>query len=300
VKAVNLIPKDARRGRGPAPGISVSPAYVVLGLMAVALVFVVVYVLTSNTISNRKAQLATVQAQLTTQQAEAARLAKYVQFESLAQTRVQTVRDIAAARFNWYQALTDLSKVVPANTSLATLTGTVAPGASAGGTAGGSASSLRGDLAVPAFELTGCTKSQDDVARLMSRLRVMHGVTRVTLGNSQKPGTNGAGSAVSASGQGGCGPNAPTFDLIVFFQPLPGAGPTGVTSVTSQTGAVASPQPGTATTPQTTTAAPAAPTASGTSTATPASATAPASPATPASTATPAATAASASSGGSK
>jgi Tfp pilus assembly protein PilN len=298
VKAVNLIPKDARRGRGPAPGISVSPAYVLLGLMAVALVFVVVYVLTSNTISDRKAQLATVQAQLTAQQAEAARLAKYVQFESLAQTRVTTVRDIAAARFNWYQALTDLSKVVPANTSLATLTGTVAPGASAGGTAGGSANSLRGDLPVPAFELTGCTKTQDDVARLMSRLRVMHGVTRVTLGNSQKPGTNGAGSAVSASGQGGCGAKAPTFDLVVFFQPLPGAGPTGVTSVTSAAGTVASPQAGTATTPQTTTAAPAAPTT--TSTAAPASTATPASATTPSSTATPAATATTAASGGSK
>jgi Tfp pilus assembly protein PilN len=235
VRAVNLIPRDARRSRGLAPGFGVSPAYLLLGVLAVALVFVVVYVLTSNTISDRKAQLANVQAQLTAQQAEAARLAKYVQFENLAQTRVQTVRQIAAARFDWYRALSDLSKVVPANTSLQSLTGTVAPGASTGanGGGGGSSSGLRSDLAVPAFELAGCTQTQDDVARLMSRLRVIRGVSRVTLGNSQKSGTGGSGAAVSASTGGGCGNNAPSFDLVVFFQPLPGAGATGVSSVAS-------------------------------------------------------------------
>lgn len=288
MKAVNLIPKDARRARGLAPGFGVSPAYPVLGVLAVALVFVVVYVLTSNTISSRKAQLANVNAQLTAQQAEAARLAKYVQFETLAQTRVQTVRQIAAARFDWYRALSDLSKVVPADTSLQALTGTVAPGASAGGTSGGSASGLRGDITAPAFELAGCTKTQDDVARLMSRLRVINGVTRVTLGNSQKPGGNG-GSAVSATGGGGCGGDAPTFDLVVFFQPLAGAGATGVTSVAS-TPTAGTP---TATTAQATPATTA-------STATTTTTAAPATTATTATTATPAATPAGATSGGSQ
>jgi Tfp pilus assembly protein PilN len=296
MKAVNLITKDARRGRGPAVGFGISPAYVVLGILAVALVFVVVYVLTSNTISDRKAKLASVNAQLAAQSAEAARLAKYVQFENLAQTRVQTVRQIAAARFNWYQALSDLSKVVPANTSLGTLTGTAAPGASAGGSSGGAASSLRSDIAVPAFELTGCTKTQDDVARLMSRLRVINGVTRVTLGNSQKGGAGAAGAAVSPTGAGGCGASGPSFDLVVFFSPLPGAGPTGVTSLTSQPASGAPSQAGTATTPQATPAT----TATTATTATPATSTTPATTATPASTTTPAATATPASAGGSK
>lgn len=279
MRAVNLIPKDARRARGLAPGFGVSPAYLVLGVLAVALVFVVVYVLTANTISNRKTELANVRAQLSAQQAEAARLAKYVQFESLAQTRVQTVRQIAAARFDWYRALSDLSKVVPADTSLQELTGTVAPGASAGGAGGSSASGLRGDLSVPAFELAGCTKTQDDVARLMSRLRVINGVTRVTLGNSQKAGTNGTGTAVSAAGGGGCGANAPSFDLIVFFQALPGAGPTGVTSVASAPASATPAQPASAAAPQATPA-----TTSTTATTTPA-ATTPAAAATPTSAA---------------
>ena len=280
MKAVNLIPKEARRGRAPTVGLAISPAYVVLGLLAVALVFAVVYVLASNTISDRKAQLANVRSQLAAQQTEAARLASYVQFESLAQTRLQTVREIAGARFDWYRALSDLSKVVPANTSLATLTGSVAPGASTSSSAGGSASSLRSDIAVPAFELTGCTKTQDDVARLMSRLRVIHGVTRVTLGNSQKSGTATSGAAVSSSGALGCGADAPTFDLIVFFGPLPGAGPTGVTSVTAVPTSAAPAQAGATT-------APTQPATSGAS-------------ATTATTATPATPATTATSGGSK
>lgn len=296
MKAVNLIPKDARRGRIPAGGLGISPSYAVLGLLAIGLVFVVVYVLTSNTISDRKAKLASVQAQLSAQQAVAARLNKYVQFEQLAQTRVQTVRSIAAARFDWYQALTDLSKVVPADTSLQSLTGSVAPGAStsASGGGGGQASALRTDESVPAFELTGCTKSQDDVARLMSRLRLINGVTRVTLGDTQKEGSSGAGTG-SAGATGGCGPNGPSFDLIVFFSPLPGAGPTGVTTVPSTpagTGAAAS-----SSTPASTTAPSASPSTAA-STTTPAT-----SSSTPASTATPASassTAASTSSGAAK
>jgi Tfp pilus assembly protein PilN len=218
---------------------------VVIGLLAVALVLVTIAVMTGNTISDRKAKLATLQAEVVAAQAQAAQLGNYTSFEQLAQARAQTVRAIAAARFDWHAALADLSKVVPPDTSLQSLVGSVAPGATiSGGSSGavgsGSAatSSLRGDLSVPAFELTGCTKSQDAVAQLISRLRLMNGVSRVTLGDSQKQAGAQAGAAVSQTGTGattGCGPNAPTFDLVVFFQTLPGAGPTGVTSVSATT-----------------------------------------------------------------
>src|SRR5207302_4500198 len=137
--------------------------------------------------------------------------------------------------FDWYRALSDLSKVVPANTSLQSLAGTVAPGASTAGTgSGGSSSSLRGAVSAPAFELTDCTKSQDDVARLMSRLRLVNGVTRVTLGSAQKPGgVTGTAAVSSSTTASGCGTNAPSFDCLAFFQPLPDAGLTGVTSASA-------------------------------------------------------------------
>ncbi len=269
MKAVNLIPDDTRRaGKTCAVGVP-GPAYAVIGVLAVAVAFVSIYVLTTNTISERKAKLANLQQQVAQEQAQAARLAKYAKFAQLVQARAETVRQIAATRFDWHATLSDLSKVVPADTSLQSLVGTVAPGASAngaGGSAGGSGGStggLRGDIAAPAFELRGCTHTQDDVARLLSRLRLINGVTRVTLADSQKQdGAQGGaqasstgGSSAAASGpsaSAGCGSNTPSFDLVVFFGALPqmpstsatSAGPQQGSSTASPTGAAASPVTG--------------------------------------------------------
>ena len=236
MKAVNLLPGDARRGRAGG-GLSfgkLAPVHVVLAALVVVLAYVTLFVLTSNTISQRKSQLAALHQRLNTEQAVIARFNAYTQFEKLAQQRAETVRQIASSRFDWHSALSDLSKVMPANASLQSLLATVAPGASvsgAGGSTGGSAlttSSLRGAVSAPAFELKGCAATQDEVARLMSRLRLINGVQRVTLEDSTKPGATlraTASSSVSTggAGPGGCSSNAPSFDLVVFFQPLPGA-----------------------------------------------------------------------------
>jgi Tfp pilus assembly protein PilN len=212
VRAVNLIPRDSRRGGvGPSLGKLGAP-HAVIGLLVVALLFVTLYVVSSNTVSDRQTQLASVQQQVTQMRAEVTSLQRYQQFEQLAQERAQTVREIASTRFDWHGALSDLSKVVPSNTSLQSLVATVSP--SSGGGGAGPGGSVRGDIDSPAFELKGCTASQDEVAQLMSRLRLIDGVTRVTLEDStQTP--SATGSTVPA--QGGC--TGPTFDLVVFFAP---------------------------------------------------------------------------------
>lgn len=233
MRAVNLIPADADRSRARI-SLRLAPAtYALLGVLAAALVLVTLYVLSSNQLASRKATLASLQSQLQQAQAEATRLSAYSQFASLAQTRLQTVRGIAATRFDWNAALGNLARVVPANTSLQSLTGTVVPGASAGGGSGGN-SSLRTDLPGPAFEFTGCTNSQDDVARLISRLRTLPDVSRVALGSSAK--SQNASSATSTSGSAtGCKPGSPSFDLVVFYNPVNDAGPTGATAVPAPT-----------------------------------------------------------------
>jgi Tfp pilus assembly protein PilN len=232
VKAVNLIPADARKRGGGVPNSSQLATYGLFGLLAVVLGLVVYYVTTNNTISDRQAQLTTLRAEVSQAQARVSSLGSYTQFRQLAQTRAQTVEGIAATRFDWHSAFVDLTRVVPANTSLQSLQATVAPGASAGGSGGsGSAGNLRSNVTAPAFELIGCTATQDDVARLMSRLRLIDGVTRVTLGSSEKSAASQGGASVSAGGAQGCGPNKPNFDVVVFFQPVPGAGPSGATSL---------------------------------------------------------------------
>jgi len=257
MRAVNLIPNDAKRGGGRAglAGRMPSPGTLAIIALAIAVLFVTIYVLTGNTITERKGKVTTLQAEVAQTQQEAARLAPYTQFAQLAQTRAETVRQIAATRFDWHTALADLSKVVPANSSLVSLFGSVAPGASVPGSSGpGDTSSLRADIANPAFEMSGCTQTQDDVARLMSRLRLINGVTRVTLADSTKPDSSSGGASVTTisgsssagsggSGTAGCG-NGPAFNLVVFFSPLPGAGPLGVTSVTSQSVSTTTPAAG--------------------------------------------------------
>ena len=228
MRAVNLIPRDARRG-GVTPSLGkLGASHVLLALMVIALAYVTVYVLTSNTISSRKTQVANLQQQVARVQVEVTRLHSYEQFEQLAQTRAETVRQIASNRFDWFGALSDLSKVVPANTSFQSLVATAAPGTAGAGPVS-SGGGVRGDINAPAFELKGCTGSQDEVAQLMSRLRVINGVSRVTLEDSTKPAA-GQSSAASTGAQSGCPASGPTFDMVVFFQPLAGTTSAAATS----------------------------------------------------------------------
>lgn len=235
MRAVNLIPADSRGGsgsRGPSTGMQV-PVYVLLGFLACAVALVTIYVLANNSIASRTAKLNNLKTEVAQEQTAVSRLGEFTKFAALAQTRISTVNSIAAARFNWHAALSDLSKVVPANVTLQSVIGTVVPGANSGGSGSGGTGTVRSAITAPAFELSGCTASQDDVAKFMSQLRLINGVTRVTISDSQM---SSSASAPAAGGSSqGCGANSPSFDLVVFFQPVANAGPAGVTAVTGVT-----------------------------------------------------------------
>lgn len=264
MRAVNLLPGDYRRAKSTGLGSLRGPGFVIVGLLTLALGLVTIYVVTSNSVTDQKSKLASLQRQLPQVQALAAQLSAYTQFASLAQTRAQTVSQIASGRFDWAASMDDLAKVVPANTSLESLNATAGTGSSGStaGTAstGSSGSGVRGALPNPAFELHGCTASQDDVARLMSRLRLMNGVARVTLNSAGRQGSNTAGSSAqstpsgsAAGGEASC-PGS-SFDLVVFFNgpataspAAPGA-PPGASPVARQ--ATAAVQSSSSTTPST-------------------------------------------------
>jgi Tfp pilus assembly protein PilN len=229
VKAVNLIPVDARRGGG-APGRSGAAVYVLLGGLAVAVVALAAYVLVQNTISDRQAELAKVKRDADAAQAIATALQPYRAFAQLSQTRVQTVGSLAKSRFDWERAMRDLALVLPDNVWLTSFVGTVAPGVNFGdaGAASGDTGTLRSSQQVPAVELVGCTDSQAEVARVMSRLRLVQGVTQVSLASSEKTEASSPGAA-SGSGAGSSNDcrngssRFPKFSMVVFFSPLPGA-----------------------------------------------------------------------------
>ena len=254
MRAVNLIPQEVRKA---GPGIQsggLGPGFAVLGLLAVALLLMTIYVLTSNTISDRKVQLTALQGQVAQEQAATGQFSSYATYAQLAQARVATVTQIAQSRFDWHAALADLSRVVPTNASLTSVVATTSPGSNPSG-GGGNTSSLRGDIAAPAFQISGCTASHDDVARLMSRLRLINGVQRVTLSDSVKQGGAAASSPGSSSGSAACATGQTGFDLVVFFAPIAGA-PVSGGAATPAAGAVATTTSAAAST-STTNAAPA-------------------------------------------
>jgi Tfp pilus assembly protein PilN len=191
---------DSRGGLG---------AFVLLGALMLCVAGIAAYVLAGNVVKQRTTELADVNAETGSTVAKAAALQPFVDFQTVAQARAGTVRALAGARFDWEQSLRDLSRAIPSNVYLSALDGSVGGGAASGG-----GSSLRGAISSPAIELKGCTRSQPAVARLMSRLRNVQGVTRVSLAKSDKVSSDTAGSTVGPCGKG----SPPSFELVVFFE----------------------------------------------------------------------------------
>jgi Tfp pilus assembly protein PilN len=221
MKAINLLPNDLRGApNGAAPKAAIAAdeptgigAYVVLGALAACVLALAAHVLTTNTVKDRQAQLkaATAQAAATTQRVN--RLKPYADFQAMAETRIQTVNDLASSRFDWEQALRDVSRAIPANVTLTSLNGTISGGASGGG------STIRSAILAPAIELKGCTRGQTQVATLLSRLRNVDGVTRVSLSKSLKPAATPATAVPAPTDPVGCGQGRPpAFELVMFFE----------------------------------------------------------------------------------
>ena len=216
MRAVNLLPPDLR-GAATAAAVSVRPArervegvgaYLVLGALALCVAMLAVFVVATNGVKQKQADFADVSAQATAAAQAAAKLKPYADFDAMAKARVETVRGLAAARFDWEQALRDLSLAVPGEVKLQSLNGDMG----LPGTGGGTGDPLRGSIAAPAISLAGCAPSQPSVARLLARLRAVDGVTRVSLSKSEK------GGSVEATASACQGKNPPSFSAVVFFE----------------------------------------------------------------------------------
>jgi Tfp pilus assembly protein PilN len=241
----------------------------VLGALAACVAALAAYVLTTNTVKDRQAQLEAVTAHAEATRQRVNQLKPYADFQAMAETRIQTVKDLASSRFDWEQALRDISRAVPADVTLAELKGTISGQTGSGG--------IRAAIAAPAIELKGCTSGQARVAVLMSRLRNVDGVTRVSLNKSTRPEKTetsvGPSPIANASGAAGCAANrAPQFELVMFFEGS--EVPETVEDITVAPGAGADPTKPNGTQPPAeggVTTPPADPAESGTDTATPAS-----------------------------
>jgi hypothetical protein len=260
MRAVNLLPPEQRSGFAGGVGRSQGGAYAVLAALAGLAILAVLYGIASHQISSRRAQAASLSAQAARAKAAAAQLAPYTSFQALREGRMQAVAQLVDSRFDWAHAFHELGRVLPKDASISTLTGNVgaagkpgsggaaassspsgasgsssgASSAGAGGAAasGSSASSATPPGSVPVFLLSGCATSQSEVALTLQRLRLIDGVSEVTLQSSTKSATGATG------GEAGCPTHDPAFSVQITFAALP-AGPlpgTSTARLTSSTG----------------------------------------------------------------
>lgn len=249
MRAVNLIPSDSRPGATPGVGRSGGTAYAVMAVIGGLAILALLYGIASHQISSRRAQAASLSAQAQSAEAEAAQLAPYTSFIALRQQRMQAVSDLVDARFDWAHAFHELGRVLPRASSISSLQGTVgsatpaaaaAPPPAAAATPGATPAAVTSATppgSVPVFTLSGCATSQAQVAHTLQRLRLIDGVSEVTLQSSTKPGAAGAGGGGAAGAN--CEGNSPAFTIQVSFDALPSSAVIGsakTTELTSQTG----------------------------------------------------------------
>lgn len=217
MKAVNLIPGERRTTSGVGP-------YVVLGVLALVVAMSATYTLVNKSLSDRRHQLTELQSRAQASTAQAESLKAYTSFTALRQTRSDTVRDLAASRFDWSHALHEVARTIPSDAWLTGMRATVSPSATVDG---GVTDPLRSASNAPAIEVVGCTTSQDKVAAVISSLRRIDGVERVSLSSSerlqptaQSKTTSDSATASTTDCRNGSA-RFPQFSMTLFFDAPP-------------------------------------------------------------------------------
>jgi Tfp pilus assembly protein PilN len=225
MKAVNLIPSDERRrGASVGGGRSQGVAYVVLGGLAGIAVLVLLYGVARHHASSRRSQLATIAAETQRAQESVAALTPYTSFIALREARMKAVAEVVDSRFDWAHAFHELGRVLPRDASITSLDGTVGAAGSASGSSSSSSTSGAAGSAtpvgsVPTITLGGCAGSQSEVALTLQRLRLIDGVSDVSLKSSATGGSSGSSSTSAQQ----CAPKSPSFSVQITFDPLPTA-----------------------------------------------------------------------------
>lgn len=215
MRAVNLIPADSKSS--PA-GRSGGGVYLLLGGLALLVVLVGAVVAAGNTASQRRSELARVEARATDAEARAAALAPYTRFTQMREARVQTVSSLVSSRFDWSSVFHEIARVIPRDAWLTGMKGTVGDGGT------GAAVAAPAGL-TPKIDITGCTTGHKSVARMMVRMRLMDRVSKVSLTSSNRSaGASGSAAAAAAASPTGCvakkGKRATSFAVTVVFTPV--------------------------------------------------------------------------------
>lgn len=180
MRAVNLLPKDAERAARVAP----NPALLVAvgGFAVVFAVLFSMYFSARQNLTDKQANVRQLQAQLKLQKPAAKPLAIQQQLASVEPQRKQALTSALGYRIPWDVALGQVARALPADVSLTDLQAEapVSPAVTPG------AATTSGTLAAGPGVLTldGYAPSQEEVARVMSRLSVIPALRDVVLVSS--------------------------------------------------------------------------------------------------------------------
>jgi Tfp pilus assembly protein PilN len=233
MRAVNLMPSDQGRLAGAnVAGRSQGGAAVVIGLLVGLAAMALLYGTAHKHVKSYQSEVAELTQQAAAARERAGQLTPFETFLKLREQRVAAVAQLVDTRFDWPHAFSELARVLPSDTSLSSVSGTVGAAAtsatSAASSTSGTVTSATPAGSTPTFTIAGCSSSQSEVALTLQRLRLIQGVQSVTLQSSSKSGSSGGGAA-----SGGCGTGHPTFSAQIVFAGLPAS--RGATSATATT-----------------------------------------------------------------
>jgi Tfp pilus assembly protein PilN len=231
VKAVNLVPSEQRKAR-PTGERAAGGGYVAIGVLGALLVMALLYVMTANQVNDRTSKAAAAGRQADALEAQAKTLGSFTNFSAIKEQRLTSVISTAQGRFDWERFVRELSRVMPENSWLQSADASVDGGDSSTSSSSSSTTTSSAAPVGPTATLTGCTPEQNDVARLLVRLRQMYRVSEVTLNSSTREDTG-----TNEMTFDNCG-RYYQFDVTVSFDPAAPASeaPRGSNSVPASLG----------------------------------------------------------------
>jgi Tfp pilus assembly protein PilN len=197
VRAVNLLPGDeANQGR------KVPPLPVLagcIGTVVISALLALMFLSGNAGVAKKQHALEQVQAEYATIPAPAPASPVVAELPRQRQTRVTALAAVLGQRVAWDRLLREVSQVVPSDVWLIALNA-LAPSISP---------AAAGGIPQQSFMVTGCTYSQDSVARFLARLSVVPDLTGMNLGSSSTDSGGGGG----GGGGGQCPAGMFTFIL---------------------------------------------------------------------------------------
>ena len=189
MRAVNLLPWDEAGQRGGLPAPPVLAACI--GAVLMSAVLAVMFLSASGKAAKQQQALDAAHQAYEALPTPAAPSAAETELPALHATRVTALASALGQRVAWDRLLREVSQVVPSDVWLLTLDAQAPSDAAAASTTPGTTTQT--------FTVTGCTYSQDSVARFLARLEVVPDLSDMTLGKSEAGSTGGDGAATSGT-----------------------------------------------------------------------------------------------------